>query len=254
MIKGVLLDVGGVVAIGSAAIPGSIPAIDELRRANLPIRFLTNITRQSRSNVVASLNALGMKTSMAEVFTPSVAARDWLTRNRKTPRLLVHPNLEEDFLGIAPGTGDALVLGDVGEKLDYAALNRAFRILAGDADFIALAQNRVFQDSDGQLSLDAGAFVAALEYASGKRAFVLGKPAMPFFHMAVASIGCRPDEAVMVGDDAEFDTAPARQAGLSAILVKTGKYSAGVEAAYQPIPTAVTENISCAAEWILAHR
>jgi HAD superfamily hydrolase (TIGR01458 family) len=142
------------------------------------------------------------------------------------------------------------VLGDVGEALDYAALNSAFRVLAGGGDFIALAQNRVFRDSDGELSLDAGAFIAALEYASGVKALVLGKSAAAFFHAALASIGCRPAEAVMVGDDAEFDVAAAISAGLSGLLVRTGKYMSGAEAANFPRPTAVVDDIGAAVNWI----
>jgi ribonucleotide monophosphatase NagD (HAD superfamily) len=73
------------------------------------------------------------------------------------------------------GNPDTLVLGGVGEALDYAALNSAFRILTGGGEFIALAQNRAFRDSDGELSLDAGAFIAALEYASGVKGARIGQ-------------------------------------------------------------------------------
>jgi ribonucleotide monophosphatase NagD (HAD superfamily) len=102
--------------------------------------------------------------------------------------------LAKDFAWLKYGKPDALVLGDVGETLDYGLLNQGFRVLAGGGKFIALAQNRAFRDSDGGLSLDVGAFVAALEYASGKQALVLGKPAPGFFHAALAGIGCKPQE------------------------------------------------------------
>ncbi|WP_287323374.1 HAD-IA family hydrolase, partial [Mesorhizobium sp.] len=86
------------------------------------------------------------------------------------------------------------------------------------------ATNRTFRDADGELSLDAGPFVAALEFASLKRATVLGKPSSEFFLSALASMDCPPDQAIMVGDDAEADIAGALSAGLSgALLVRTGK-------------------------------
>lgn len=252
MINGVLLDVGGVISIGSTAIPGAAAAIEALRKADKRIRFVTNITRQSHRNLVTSLNSMGIKASAEEVFTPSVAARDWLTRNGRTPYLLVHPELQEDFLGIPMGAANALVLGDVGEALDYGSLNKAFRILTRGADFLALAQNRAFKDLDGELSLDAGAIVAALEYASRKTAIVLGKPAATFFQMALDSMDCTAHEAVMVGDDAEFDTAPAVQAGLFGLLVRTGKYSQGAENLSAPKPNAVVDDITEAVRWILS--
>jgi HAD superfamily hydrolase (TIGR01458 family) len=222
--------------------------------AGLGLRFVTNITRQSRRSVVGQLNAMGFGVRTEDVFTPGIAARQWLLEKKRAPFLLIHPGLAEDFVGLKQGEPDVLVLGDVGEALDYGLLNQAYRVLARGGDFIALAQNRVFRDADGDLSLDAEAFVAALEYASGKQALVLGKPAAGFFHAAVASLGCRPDEAVMVGDDAEFDVAAAVAAGLCGLLVKTGKYAAGAENQVQPPPTAVVDDIALAAEWILKRR
>jgi HAD superfamily hydrolase (TIGR01458 family) len=251
MIKGVLLDVGGVVAIGASPLPGAVDAIAQLRRQNIPVRFVTNITRQSHRSVVASLSQMGIAVKAQEVFTPSFAAREWLQENDHTPHLLIHPALEEDFQGLRQGRADTLVLGDAGDAFSYAALNDAFRVLANGGEFLALAQNRAFRDSDGELSLDAGAFVAALEFSSGKQALVLGKPAPGFFHAAIASIGCQPGEAVMVGDDAEFDVAAAILAGLSGILVRTGKYALGAELTCAPNPTVIADDIGAAVDWII---
>ncbi|HWU54878.1 MAG TPA: TIGR01458 family HAD-type hydrolase [Rhizomicrobium sp.] len=251
MIKGALLDIGGVVAVGANALPGAVEAVSRLRSAGLGVRFVTNITRQSRLSVVGQLNAMGFAVRPEDVFTPAIAARQWLLQNGRVPHLLIHPGLAGDFAGLKQGEPDVLVLGDVGDALDYGLLNQAFRVLAHGGDFIALAQNRVFRDADGALSLDAGAFVAALEYASGKQALVLGKPAPGFFHAAVASMACEPKQAVMVGDDAEFDVAAAVAAGLCGLLVRTGKYAAGAEEKVTPRPTAVVDDIAAAAAWIL---
>ena len=57
-----------------------------------------------------------------------------------------------------------------------------------------------FRERD-TLHLDAGPFVAALEYASGQTAVITGKPAPEFFRAVLADLGARPDEAVMIGDD-----------------------------------------------------
>lgn len=145
------------------------------------------------------------------------------------------------------------MIGDAGKGFTYQSLNNAFRVLVGGAPFLALARNRSFRDADGELSLDAGAFVAALEYATGRKAIVLGKPSRDFFHAAVESLGCVEQEAVMVGDDAEFDVAAAIKAGLSGILVRTGKYQTGVEREFAPHPTAVVDDLAAAVDWILEH-
>ncbi len=107
-------------------------------------------------------------------------------------------------------------------------MNRAFRLLKQGVPLIAVGRTRYYQAEDG-LDLDAGPFVTALEYAAETEALVLGKPSAQFFHAAVAELGCLPEETVMVGDDAVSDACGALSAGLSAILMQTGKYRPGEE-------------------------
>lgn len=251
MIKGVLLDLGGVVYVGDAALPGALEALDRLREAGLALRYLTNTTRSPRRKLLAKLHALGVPAEAEELFMPAIAARRYLEAQGLSPQLLVHPALEEDFTGLPEGQARAVVVGDAGEGFTYAALNAAFRELEQGAAFLALARNRSFQDDDGARSLDAGAFVAALEYASQREATLFGKPAADFFAAAVASLGCAREAAVMVGDDAESDVAGALAAGLHGVLVRTGKYRDGDEDAIDPAPSAVVDDLAAAVDWIL---
>jgi HAD superfamily hydrolase (TIGR01458 family) len=101
-------------------------------------------------------------------------------------------------------------------------------LLLVGAPLLAIASNRYFKDFDG-LSLDAGPFIAALEYAAQVEANVFGKPAPAFFDAVLADLGAAPDETVMIGDDVEADVNGALAVGLQAILVRTGKYRAGDE-------------------------
>jgi HAD superfamily hydrolase (TIGR01458 family) len=254
MIRGVLLDLAGVIYEGEKALPGALDAVARLRRAGLPLRFATNTTRATKRTVLQRLAGLGLQITESELFTPAQAAREWLTANDCSPSLLVHPDLAQEFEDDSDRAHRAVVVGDVGDAFDYASLNRAFRELIDGANLIALAKNRSFKDADGKLSLDAGAFVAALEFASERTALVLGKPAPGFFEAALASMDCPPKYAVMVGDDAEADVAGALHAGLGgAVLVRTGKYCHGDEKRFKPPPTVTVESISAAADWIVAH-
>lgn len=251
MFKGVLLDLGGVVFTGDAPLPGAVDAITRLRGSGMGLRFVTNITRQPRRSVIAQLEQMGIDADETEIFTPAIAARAHLATHGLTPHLLVHPALAEDFAGLPSGAADAVVIGDAGKDFTYDALNKAFRFLVAGAPLFALARNRAFRDGDGGLSLDAGPFVVALEYAAGRQARVFGKPAPDFFLAAVDSIGCALGEAVMVGDDAEADVAGAIAAGLKAVLVRTGKYEPGAEHAYPPPPTHLADDLAAATDWIL---
>jgi HAD superfamily hydrolase (TIGR01458 family) len=102
-------------------------------------------------------------------------------------------------------------------------MNRAFSCLLEGAELIALARNRMYR-RDGSLVLDVGAFVAALEYATGKQAVLVGKPSPAFFHLALDSMGVDPSETAVVGDDIESDVGGAQAAGLLGVLVRTGKF------------------------------
>jgi len=252
MIRGVLLDLAGVIYEGDQALPGAIDAVARLHQSGLPLRFVTNTTRKTKRALLERLTRLGLDISESELFTPAQAARDWLKDRDCMPVLVVHPNLEREFEDIPAREKHAVVVGDAGNAFDYAHLNRAFRALIDGAQLIALAKNRTFKDDDGKLSLDAGAFVTALEYASGKTALVLGKPAPAFFAAALSSMRCPLEDAVMVGDDAEADVAGALRARLGhALLVRTGKYRPGDEDRFTPKPTATVSDLAAAADWIL---
>ena len=69
--------------------------------------------------------------------------------------------------------------------------------------------------------------MAALEFASGKRATVVGKPQKEFFESALRDTGLEAGEVAMVGDDPEADVVGAKRAGLLAVQVRTGKWRPG---------------------------
>ena len=252
MAKGVLLDLAGVVYLGDQMLPRAGEAVDRLREAGLPVRFVTNTTRLSKVGILDRLRGIGLEVAGDELITPAEAARTWLATHRRSPHLLVHPALVEDFEGVADHPDKAVIVGDAGRDFTYDTLNAAFRELAAGADLLALAKNRTFRDDDGALSMDAGGFVAALEYAAECKAIVLGKPAPDFYAAAVAGLGCDAADAVMVGDDVEADVSGALAAGIgAALLVRTGKYHEGAEAGATPPPTAVVDDLFAAVDWVL---
>jgi len=222
-VRAVLLDVSGVLYSGETAVPGAHDAIERLRAAGLPFRLVTNTTRRPKQALIEHLHALGFPIDPDDMITGTEALVDHLKTARLTPFTLVHPALDADFAPLTAGTPDAVVIGDAADRFTYERLNEAFRLLMAGAPLLAIANNRYFRDTDG-LALDAGPFVAALEYAAGVRAEVFGKPAPRFFHSVVARLGVQPADAVMIGDDVDADVNGALACGLGATLVRTGKY------------------------------
>ena len=159
--------------------------------------------------------------------------------------LVVLDELREDLEGLEEkgDSADAVIVGDLGDRWDYEVLNRAFRRLMDGAALIALQKNRYWETAKG-LSLDAGPFVSALEYATGLEAEVMGKPSAAFFELALGELGVSADHAAMVGDDVEADVAGAMDAGLAGILVTTGKYREDLVRESGIEPTAVADSIA----------
>jgi len=139
--------------------------------------------------------------------------------------LIMNQEVKRDFTELEETTGraDAVIIGDLGSAFGYDVLNHAFRQVMDGAELIALQKNRYWMRADG-LSLDVGPFVAAIEFATGRDAHVVGKPARGFFEQVLVSVGVDASAAAMVGDDIESDFGGALRAGLGAILVRTGKY------------------------------
>ena len=171
---------------------------------------------------------MGLEIPEKYIFTPSLAAVTFIKKTgRQNCFLLVTSDAEQDFSQLCtvnPDAGiDFVIVGDAGERITYDSMTRAFRYLMDGAELIALEKDRYWMAGDG-LSLSAGPFVAALEYATGKTATVVGKPSGNFFNLALGDMGLQPDKAVMIGDDVNTDIAGSQNAGMQGILVRTGKF------------------------------
>ena len=145
--------------------------------------------------------------------------------DRRVHALVAEPLLE-DLRGVVltHREPEYVLVGDLEDGFTYELLDGAFRYLVDGAELVALQKNRYCQKRDG-LSLNAGPFVAALEYASGKEATAVGKPEKTFFEATLGELEA--PRVAMVGDDAQADVAGARTAGLLRVQVETGKYRPG---------------------------
>ncbi len=231
---GYLLDLDGTLYQGGAPIPGAVELLEELRRHGLPFRLVTNTTTRSRAALVDRLTGYGFNARAEEVFTATLSGMSLLRASgHHSVAPFVPAGALEDMSGLAlsggtsgvasAGPADAVVVGDLGERWTYALLQEAFEHLLSGAALVALSRDRYWKQGD-RLALDAGPFVAALEFASGKPAVIAGKPSAAFFEAAVASMGVKPSSVAMVGDDLWSDVEGAQRAGLQGWLVQTGKF------------------------------
>ena len=245
-LQALLLDLDGVLYVGDELIPGARETVAALRSRGLALRFVTNTTVHPRARVLESLQRLGFAVEPHELATPAaLAVAHCRRRGHRRVALLMADAVKEDFAELeeAGGDVDAVVVGDLGSRFDYAVLDRAFRQLMDGAELVALQKNRYWRTPDG-LSLDVGPFVAALEFAAGTRAIVVGKPSSDFFESVLVGLSVDARRAAMIGDDVESDIGGAQAAGLRGILVRTGKYRAEAVEASGITPTATVDSIA----------
>ena len=252
-IQGVLLDLDGTVYQEDLLIPGAAEAIEELRRRSFPFRFTTNTTRRPRTALAAKLRSIGLPADPGEILSAPAAAARWLhARGARRVQLLLAQATWEEFSSfeIDDRSPEYVVVGDLGEDWTFPLLNQAFRNLMDGAELLAIQRNRYWQ-TDGGLSLDAGPFVAALEYGSGKTATLVGKPSPTFFESAARELGVPMETIAVVGDDLDSDVAGARLAGMLGVAVRTGKYRPRDEERARREADVVIDSVAMLPEWLL---
>ncbi|MEV0182712.1 TIGR01458 family HAD-type hydrolase [Streptomyces sp. NPDC050625] len=228
-VRAVLIDIDGVLTVSWQPLPGTVEALRQIRAAGLGVALVTNTTSRTRASIAETLSEAGFEVRAEDVLTaPSVTAAH-LAEHFPGARcaLLNSGDITEDLAGITLVDGDTVpdvvVVGGAGPEFGYAALNRAFGQLQRGARLVAMHRNLYWRTAEG-LQLDTGAFLVGLEKAARVEAEITGKPSPAFFGAALARLGVGADQALMVGDDIEFDVLAAQRAGITGVLVKTGKY------------------------------
>jgi HAD superfamily hydrolase (TIGR01458 family) len=242
----------GTLYLDNECIPGALESLQQLRDRKILLRFVTNTTNKSRVSLQKKLQSFGLEVHPQEIYSPSLAAAQFLRKRLETRCwLLTQGDTKEDFHGInlTDQNPNVIVMGDLMEDFSFKLLNRVFRKLLEGAELIALQKNRYWETS-GELTMDAGPFIAALEYASGREAKVVGKPSAEFFSLALEGLGLWPEEVAMVGDDVEMDIGGAQKAGLKTILVQTGKYRKDLFQRSLITPDALLNSIVELSEWL----
>ena len=227
-VRGVLLDIDGVLTVSWHALPRAVESLGRLRRAGIPFRLITNTTTHTRRDLAATLGDAGFAVAPEEIVTAVVATGSYLRAHHPDEGVFVlsDGDAREDLDGVrfvGVDEADVIVLGGAGEDFTYPMLNRAFRRLADGAVLVGMHRNLYWRTAEGW-QLDGGAYVAGLEEATGRRAAICGKPSAAYFEEALRLLGVAAGDAVMVGDDVVNDVLGAQAVGITGVLVRTGKF------------------------------
>ncbi|CAD5211443.1 unnamed protein product [Bursaphelenchus xylophilus] len=255
----VLVDLSGTLHVEDEPTPNAVAALEKLlKHEEIAVKFVTNTTKESTRILMERLARCGFKNlQKSQFFTSLSAARQLIDQRKLKPLLMVDDAAMEEFSGIVQnGEMNSVLIALSPGHFNYHHMNTAFRLLLReDTELIAVHKGRYYRRRDG-LALGPGPFIEALEFSSGKKAHLVGKPSKDFYNSAVDAI--RKETGVkfestniwMIGDDVRDDINGAVDAGLHAILVKTGKFR---ETDLNELPKGalVAENFEKAVELLL---
>jgi len=268
-VEGFVLDADGVIILKGEPLPGAVEALARLDARGTPYRVVTNFSLAHRSSLAARFAERGTAIDPERIITASSATAAYTasTFAGRPLFVLAAPDAMREFDGQAlvdreaaeaePGAVAAVVIGDGGDDLSYRNLDTAFRLIRGGSTFLAMHRNPWWLTPKGP-TLDAGAAVVGLEYATGVKATVLGKPSPVVFRQALAGLrhdlGRRPlaRHIAMVGDDPEADVRAAQRVGLRGILVLSGKTSVAAAAALADAPRRPPDAIAASLAEVVA--
>jgi HAD superfamily hydrolase (TIGR01458 family) len=227
-IRGLLLDMDGVLGVSWRPLPGAAAAVAKLREAGLPLRVITSTTARSRGDIGSGLREHGFDFADEDLLTASVLAAKYLRSAHPEARVfLLGDARPEDLEGVRlVGLDDepqVVLVSGADESFAFDTLNRVYRVLLGGASLVAMHRNLSWMTHEGE-RLDAGAYLMGLERAAARKAVVTGKPAPGCFVAGLEALGLSADRVAMVGDDIENDVLAAQALGVTGVLVRTGKF------------------------------
>jgi HAD superfamily hydrolase (TIGR01450 family) len=223
----VLFDLDGTLLVGMHAIAGAPAAVDALRAAGVGVGFVTNDPVHSRDEQVLRLAAEGFHCTADEFITAGRAAAMLAYDELGAVPVIAlgSPAFRDECvaagLELVPGPAGAVaVLLGGSRDITFADLTTATRaVLMHGARVYASSADATFPAPGGPVP-GAGAFVAALHYATGVLAATAGKPSPAMFEEARSALG--PGRYLVVGDRLDSDIAGGAAAGMQTALVLTG--------------------------------
>lgn len=240
MAHGLLIDMDGVVYGGDVIIPGADDFINNLMKDNVPFSFMTNNSQRTRLETVRKLKRLGINVTEKHVYTSAMATAEFLAKQSPGGTAYVLgeggllTSLHENGITLVDTDPDFVVLGE-GRNFTLEMVQRAVDMILEGAKFITTNRDPS-PKKKGWNNLGIAATTAMIEEATGKKAFVTGKPSPVMMRGARKYLGLEAAETTIIGDTMDTDIQGGVQLGYKTILVLSGitKKEALIDYAFKP--------------------
>ena len=250
-----VFDLDGTIYLGDHLLPGAARLIHELRRREIPVRFLSNNPTKDPDQYARKLASLGLPTDVSDIANTVVTTTRWLLAHH--PDAVLFPISEEPLKNALRVAGFRLsedpaeidiVIASYDRGFDYRKLQIAFDAIwfHQRAFLIQTNPDRFCPFPGGRGEPDCASITAAIEACTSTRCQVsLGKPDPIMLREALEGLDVDLADCVMVGDRLQTDIQMALDAGMASALVLTGEATADDVRALGPdhLPSYVLDRV-----------
>lgn len=227
-VRGVVLDMDGVLYRGNTLIP-EVPAfLDALDAAGIAYSMATNNSTNTQRQYAEKLRGMGIAVPEDRIVTSGVATATYL--RSRFPRgtsvylvgmqALAEAVFQDDYF-VPSGRDADLVVSGANFELRYDMLKTACLAIRAGATYVATNADKTFPSEEGLIP-GSGAIVAALSAATDVDPVIVGKPNPELVESCLTIMGTSPRDTVMIGDRLDTDILAGHRAGTRTLLVLTG--------------------------------
>lgn len=232
-VRGVLLDMDGVLYVGESPLPGVQDFLDYLDDTDRHWLCITNNSTRTPELFVDKLKKMNVRVRPENVLGSAQATAQWLGHrvplqgdSRGKVIMLGEEGLrtallEEQFeLVDDPFEAEFAVVG-INFQLVYQMLADVTLAVRNGARFIGTNPDTSFPSERGQIP-GTGSVIALIESATGVSPEIIGKPNRGMYDLAMERLNVEIHETMMVGDRYETDIIGAAKLGMTTVGVLTG--------------------------------
>ena len=225
--KGFICDMDGVIYHGNELLPSAKLFVEWLQKENKKFLFLTNSSERSRTELRQKLQRMGLDIPEEHFYTSAIATARFLARQK--PGCSVYcigeagllNAIYEEGLTINDVNPDYVVVGPT-QNYSFVAMAKAVDLVRKGAKLIGTNPDTTAPTEGDRIIPDCKALVAPIEIATGKQAYYLGKPNPLMMRSGFHRLGCKSEDAVIIGDRMDTDIIAGIESGATTVLVLSG--------------------------------
>jgi NagD protein len=224
--SGFICDMDGVIYHGNRLLAGVVEFVEWLKEKEKRYLFLTNSSERSRKELQQKMSRLGIQIEEEHFYTSALATAGFLSS--QTPGGSAYIIGEAGLINALYDAG--IVMNDVnpdyvvvGETPSYnlAKIEKAANLVLAGSRLIATNPD-VNGPGENGIVPGCGSLVAPIEMAASTKAYFVGKPNPLMMRQGLKRLGCKREDAVIIGDRMDTDIVAGVESEIDTVLVLTG--------------------------------